>query len=84
MAAFRLAITLRQPLAMQRARSGASTLRREGPAHPIPRRRTSVLPDPSLASRSAIIGWPVGVRHDQSIGHTRLEMLEHGGLAASH
>jgi hypothetical protein len=35
-------------------------------------------------SRSAIVGRPVRLRHDQSIGHARLETLKHGGLAAWH
>jgi hypothetical protein len=62
------ALTLCQPVMPQRARSA---LHRRcdagGPAHPIPRRGASVPPDPSPASRSAIIGRPVRPRHDQSI-----------------
>jgi hypothetical protein len=59
--------------------SGASTLQRGSAPRHSPRRRASVPPDPSPASRSAIVGRPVRGRHDQSIGHARLEVLEHGG-----
>jgi hypothetical protein len=46
------ALTLCQPWALQGARSGAaSTLCSGGPAHPIPRRRASVPPDPSSILR---------------------------------